>query len=68
MKEYKDKTAYYTLFRLVGELRNSCQEAEEGLTTAMKEVKTVCKYVASLDKVLMLKYNYEFKDEGKDEG
>jgi hypothetical protein len=62
-----DKSAYYTLFRIMGELRSACQNAEESLQSSLKEVSIVNKYVASLDKVLMQKYNYEFKNEGKDE-
>jgi len=60
-----DKAPYYSLFRVIGELRNSCIEAEEELNLALKNVAKLSKDVALLDKILMQKYNYEFKDEGQ---
>ena len=60
------KASYYSLFRVIGELKNSCIEAEEELNLALKNVAKLSKDVASLDKILMQKYNYEFKDEGQE--
>ena len=58
------KVPYYSLFRVIGELKNSCNEVEEELSLALKNVSKLSKHVASLDKILMQKYNHEFKDEG----
>ena len=53
------------IFRLLGEIKNSCQEAEDGINHALKEVASLRNYVTSIDKVLMMKYNYESTPEEK---
>jgi len=61
----KDLGNWVAIFRLIGEIKNSCQEAEDGLSHAFKEVAKLRNYVTSIDKVLMMKYNYESTPEEK---
>jgi hypothetical protein len=47
------------IFRIIGEVKNSCRESADSLKHALKEVGGLSKYVESLDKALMHKYNIE---------
>ena len=47
------------IFRVIGEIKNSCQESEDSLKHALKQVVGLSKYVESLDEALMHKYNIE---------
>jgi len=60
------KASYYTLFRVLGELRNSCIQVGEDIQSLQKTVAIISAHVDALNKVAMLKYNEEFKDETKD--
>jgi len=60
------KSSYYTLFRVLGELRNSCIQVGEDIQSLQKTVAIISAHVDALNKVAMLKYNEEFKDETKD--
>ena len=57
----KDKTIgdWIGIFRVIGELKNSCREAEDNLNIALEQISKVSKHVKSLDGVLMHKYNIE---------
>ena len=57
------KAPYYSLFRLISELKQSCDQTKEDLNTTSKQLEGVIKLIESIDKALIQKYNYEFKDE-----
>ena len=54
-----DVGSWIAVFRLLGEIKHSCREAEDDLNHALKQVASLHKYVMSLDEVLMHKYNIE---------
>jgi hypothetical protein len=60
------KSSYYSLFRVLGELRSSCIQLTEDIQSLQKTVATISAHINALQSVAMLKYNQEFKDETKD--
>jgi len=54
-----DVGSWIAVSRLLGEIKHSCQKAEDDLNHALKQVSNLHKHVMSVDKVLMHKYNIE---------
>lgn len=53
-------------FRVMGELKHSCDEAEESLNLALTKVLRVSEYLNFLDTILKKNYNfYESKETGR---
>ena len=50
---------WLSLFRLIGEIKNSCHEAEYDLNNALAKVSELSNYVKSLETDLTYKYNLE---------
>ena len=55
------------VFRVMGELRHSCGEAEESLNLALTKVLAIYEYLNFLETALKKNYNfYESKETGRD--
>jgi len=50
---------WLSLFRIIGEIKNSCNESEYNLRSALDKVSEISQYVESLETDLTHKYNLE---------
>lgn len=58
---------WLTVFRVVGELKHSCEDAKDSLNHALTKVLGIYEYLNFLETVLKKNYNfYESKETGRD--